>query len=119
MPRVDGVICERMDRPTAAFTTRCLCATAMTAIALLAACRSTPSEAPSRTASPDVWATVNGFDITREQVEKEFRRLRNTSETLSDEELALARLSLIEELVVERILLSKAEGLKIAVSDTE
>jgi len=108
-----------MNRPITAFTARCLCAAAMTVVPVLAACRSTPSAPPARVTSADTWATVNGFDITREQVEKEFRRLRNTSETLSDEELALARLSLLEDLIVERILLTKAEGLKIVVPETE
>lgn len=118
MPRADGVICELMTRPTAAFTARCLFVVAMTAATLVTACRSS-SAPPARTASADTWATVNGVDITREEVEKEFRRLRNTTETLSDEELTLARLSVIEDLILERILLAKAEGLKIAVSDTE
>jgi peptidyl-prolyl cis-trans isomerase SurA len=108
-----------MDRPIAAFTARCLLAIAMTAIALLAACRSTPSETPARTASADTWATVNGVDITREQVDKEFRRLRNSGETLSDEELTLARMNVLEDMIVERILLAKAEALKIVVPETE
>ena len=108
-----------MDRPIAAFTARCLFAIAMTAIALLAACRSTPSETPARTASADTWATVNGVDITREQVDKEFRRLRNSGETLSDEELTLARMNVLEDMIVERILLAKAEALKIVVPETE
>ena len=107
-----------MTRPPAAFTARCLFVVAMTAATLVTACRSS-SAPPARTVSADAWATVNGVDITREEVEKEFRRLRNTTETLSDEELTLARLSVIEDLILERILLAKAEGLKIAVSDTE
>ena len=92
MPRADGVICELMTRPTAAFTARCLFVVAMTAATLVTACRSS-SAPPARTVSADAWATVNGVDITREEVEKEFRRLRNTTETLSDEDLTLARLS--------------------------
>src|SRR5688572_19772436 len=126
MPRVDGVICEPMNRsinPAEAgrheIAARSLFAIAMTAIALLAACRSTPSEPPARTASADTWATVNGADITREQVDKEFRRLRNSAETLSDEELTLARMNVLEDLIVERILLAKAEALKIVVPETE
>ena len=103
----------------AAVAARSLCATALIAIALLAGCRSTPSEAPARTASADTWATVNGVDITREQVDKEFRRLRNSGETLSDEELTLARMNVLEDMIVERILLAKAEALKIVVPETE
>ena len=103
----------------AAVAARCLFATAMTAITLLAACRSTPSETPARTASADAWATVDGVDITREQVDKEFRRLRNSAETLSDEELTLARMNVLEDMIVERILLAKAEALKIVVPETE
>lgn len=83
-----------------------------------AACRSAPS--PSTPAvSPDVWAVVDGREIRREEVEKAFRRARDLSRSLSDEEALTLKLSLLDELVVNEILLARARELKIEVSDTE
>ncbi|HXH26240.1 MAG TPA: SurA N-terminal domain-containing protein [Vicinamibacterales bacterium] len=83
-----------------------------------AACRSAPS--PSTPAvSPDVWAVVDGREIRREEVEKAFRRARDLSRPLSDEEALTLKLSLLDELVVNEILLARARELKIEVPDTE
>ena len=107
-----------MNRPIVALTARRLSAAALATVALLAACRSTPST-PARTVTADTWATVNGVDITREEVEKELRRLRETPEALSDEESTLAKLSIVEDLIVERVLLAKAAALNVTIPDTE
>ena len=107
-----------MNRPIVAVTARRLPAAALATVALLAACRSTPST-PVRTVTADTWATVNGVDITREEVEKELRRLRETPATLSDEESTLAKLSIVEDLIVERVLLAKAAALNVTIPDTE
>jgi peptidyl-prolyl cis-trans isomerase SurA len=109
-----------MIRLSAPHTARRLPAAALAAFALLAAaCRSTPATPPARAVSADTWASVNGVDITRDQVEKDLRRLRNTTETLSEEEALLAKLSIIEDLIVERILLAKATALNVTVPDME
>ena len=107
-----------MNRPIVAVTARRLSAAALATLALLTACRSTPST-PARTVTADTWATVNGVDITRDEVEKELRRLRNTPEALSDEESTLAKLSIVEDLIVERVLLAKATALNVTIPDTE
>jgi peptidyl-prolyl cis-trans isomerase SurA len=93
---------------------------ALAAVALLAsACRSTPSAPPARAVPADTWATVDGRDITREQVEKEFRRLRPGSETLSEAETLVAKLGVLEDLIVEQIILARAPALNVALPDTE
>ena len=108
-----------MNRPIVAVMARCPSVAALATVALLAACRSTPSAPPARTVTADAWATVNGVDITREHVEKELRRLRNTADALSAEESMLANLTILDDLIVERILLAKATALNITIPDTE
>lgn len=85
-----------------------------------ASCRSTPSVSPAaRTVSPDTWAVVDGREITRDEVEKAYRRARDTSQMLSDEEALAAKLTLLNELIVQDILLAKASELKIEVPEGE
>jgi peptidyl-prolyl cis-trans isomerase SurA len=95
-----------------------LLAGAIAAAPLLAACRSTPAPEPAPV-PPDTWATVAGRPITREQVEKEYRRMSDPSATLSDEETLTAKLGVLEDLVVEEILLAKAVELKIELMESE
>jgi parvulin-like peptidyl-prolyl isomerase len=91
---------------------------ALPATGSLAACRSTPA-APAATVSADAWAVVDGREIKRDDVEKAYRRTRDLSQTLSDEEALTAKLSLLNEIIVQDILLAKARALKIELSDTE
>jgi peptidyl-prolyl cis-trans isomerase SurA len=83
-----------------------------------AACRSNPSTS-SRSVSADTWAVVDGREITREDVEQAFRRARDTSQTLSDEEALALKLSLLDELIVQDLLLAKARELKLELPDSE
>jgi peptidyl-prolyl cis-trans isomerase SurA len=82
------------------------------------ACRSTPP-APAATISADTWAVVDGREIKRDEVEMAFRRARDTSQTLSDEEALTAKLSLLNDLIVQDILLAKARELKLEVPQGE
>jgi peptidyl-prolyl cis-trans isomerase SurA len=75
------------------------------------ACRSTPP--PPTPVSPDTWAVVDGRDITREQVDKAYSRVRDASQMLSPEEEMAAKLALLNELIVQDILLAKASTLKV------
>src|SRR5262245_34083160 len=76
-------------RPALAMPRR-FCCTALLAIAACsaAACRS--SSAPAAPAGPlvtaDTWAVVDGREITRQDVEKAFKRSQDPQQTLSDEE---------------------------------
>jgi peptidyl-prolyl cis-trans isomerase SurA len=83
-----------------------------------ASCRSAPDPAPPAV-SPDVWAVVDGREIRRDEVEKAFRRARDLSRPLSDEEALTLKLALLDELIVNEVLLARARELKIEVPDTE
>ena len=83
---------------------------------LAGACRSTPA-APA--VSPDAWAVVDGRQIMREDVEKAYRRAAPPNQKLSDEEALAAKLSLLNDLIVQDLLLAKAAELKIEVPQPE
>jgi peptidyl-prolyl cis-trans isomerase SurA len=90
----------------------------------VSACRSTPAPtaAPPAAATPvsaDTWAVVDGRPITRDTVEKAYRRISNPSEVPSDEEALAAKLNVLGELIAQDILLAKARQLKIDVAETE
>ena len=89
---------------------------ALTAACLAAACRSTPAPAP---VSADTWAVVDGKNITRDDVDKAFRREGNAAPGLSEEETLLAKLGLLDNLIMEEILLAKAGALKVEVPNGE
>jgi len=91
------------------------------AVGFVAACRSTPAPpaTPATTVSPDTWAVVDGRTITRDAVEKAFRRTGNAADSPSDEEAFAAKLSLLNELIVQDILLARARQMKIELPDTE
>ena len=91
---------------------------ALAVLSLLPACRSGSSPAPAAV-SADTWAVVDGRPITRDRVEKEFRRVRQGPQPMTDPEATLAKLSVLEDLIVEEILFAKAASLKIEVSQSE
>lgn len=82
------------------------------------ACQPTPAPAAAPV-SADTWAVVDGREITREDVEKAYRRARDTAQTLSDDEALTAKLNLLDDLIVQEILLAKAGQLKLAVAPGE
>lgn len=82
----------------------------------------TPAAAPP--AGPNVWARVNDKEISRDEVEKAFRREGPTQEQLKqepvpDEQLLNDKLSMVNQLIAQELLLAKAGELKIEVTDTE
>ena len=111
-----------MNRPSFASVPSRLCVAALAAIVLLtlSGCQSKPAAPPpAPVVSADTWATVDGQAITREQVEKEVRRLRQGAEAESAEEALIGKLSVLEEMIVEHILLSRASRLAVSVPETE
>ena len=88
-------------------------------LSLVAACRSAPQTPAVTQVSPDVWAVVNGREIKREDVDKAFQRTGNAAQTLSEEETLAAKLSLLDDLILQDILMEKARGLKVEVPDAE
>jgi peptidyl-prolyl cis-trans isomerase SurA len=93
-------------------------AAVLAAATLAAACRSTSAPAPAQVTA-DTWATVNGKGITRDEVEKSLRRTANPAQTLSDEESTAAKLSILDELITEEVLLGKASALKVEVTESD
>lgn len=91
---------------------------ALAAACLATACRSRPAT-PATTVSADTWAVVDGRPIMREDVEKAYRRTRDASQTLSEDETLTAKLSLLNDLIIQDTLLAKARELKIALPETE
>ena len=84
---------------------------------LLAACQN-GSGSPA-TVSEDTWAVVDGRQITRDEVEKAYRRTQGAGQQLSAEEALAAKLTVLNELIVQDILLAKAQALKVEVPDAE
>lgn len=92
---------------------------ALSAAVLLAGCRSTPGAPAAPAVSADTWAVVDGRPITRDDVEKAFRRAPDSAQGLSDEEALTAKLNLLNDLIVQDVVLAKAGSLKIEVPATE
>ena len=88
------------------------------ALALTVAGCSKENAAPQN-ASADTWATVDGRSIMRDEVEKAFRRTQDAAATLSPEEAMTMKLSILNEMVLQDILVAKARELKIEVTDSE
>ena len=91
----------------------------LTASTLAAGCRSGSQTPATAQASPDTWATVNGREIKREEVDKAYQRTGNAGQTLSEEEVLGAKLSLLDDLILQDILIGKARDLKVEVTDAE
>ena len=87
---------------------------AFPAVAILCACRTAPA-APAAAVSADTWAVVDGRSITRDDVDKAFRRTPEGTQGLADEEALTAKLSLLNDLIVQDIILAKAKVLKLDV----
>lgn len=69
--------------------------------------------------SPDVWATVDGRDIRRDDVEKAYRRTVQPGQPVSDEEALTAKLNLLDQVITEDLLIAKARELNITLPDAD
>jgi parvulin-like peptidyl-prolyl isomerase len=83
---------------------------------LTAACHSKPAAPP---VSANAWAVVNGREITRDDVDKAYRRSDQGAQTLSEEEAFAAKLALLDDLIAQEVFLAKARDLKIDVPASE
>jgi peptidyl-prolyl cis-trans isomerase SurA len=82
------------------------------------ACRATPA-APAKAVSADTWAVVDGREIKKADVDKAYQRAKDSAQVLSPDEEMTAKLSLLNDLIVQDILLSKASTLKLEVPQAE
>jgi peptidyl-prolyl cis-trans isomerase SurA len=88
---------------------------------LAAACRSSvpsSSAAASPAVTADTWAVVDGREIRREDVERAFRRLGQQT-NLSEEEAMTAKLSVLNDYIVQDILIAKAPALKVELPNAD
>jgi peptidyl-prolyl cis-trans isomerase SurA len=70
--------------------------------------------------SPDVWATVNGTSIKRDEVDKYYRtRVSPEGQPPSQEESLSLKLNILDELINNEILLERAKKLNLVASDGE
>ncbi len=92
-------------------------AIALLVTTLVAGCNGAggPGAAAAPKPSANAWAVVNGKEITKDDVEKAYRRAAPEGQTVSDEEALTAKLNLLNEMVVTELLLAKANALKIDV----
>jgi parvulin-like peptidyl-prolyl isomerase len=88
------------------------------AAVLSTACRSTPAT-NQPAVSADTWAVVDGRPITREEIEKAYRRSSDPNQTISSEEALAAKLNLLNDLIAQDLLLAKAGTLKLEVPAAE
>jgi peptidyl-prolyl cis-trans isomerase SurA len=84
--------------------------------ALAAACHSKGAPPP---VSANAWAVVNGREITRDDVEKAYRRADQNAQAVADDEAFAAKLGLLDDLITQELCLAKARELKIEIPDSE
>src|SRR5690349_19913816 len=84
-----------------------VCAVEMACVTM-PACRATPSTAAPITAY--TWAVVDVRAIPRRDGEKAHRRTHDASQTVSEEEALTAKLTLLDDLIMQDILLAKARA---------
>lgn len=85
-----------------------------------AACRSKSAATPAEpTVTADTWAVVDGQTITRADVDTAYRRSQDEAQPLSEEETLTAKLTLLNDLIVQQLLLAKAAALKVDVPQSE
>jgi peptidyl-prolyl cis-trans isomerase SurA len=89
------------------------------AFAVAAAACGSPQADPPRPVSADTWATVDGRAIMGDDVDRMFRRAQGDASALSPEEAMTVKLSILNEMILQDILLAKASALNIQVTDAE
>lgn len=88
--------------------------------ATLAACALAASCKKETAPGPDVWAVVNGKQIARAEVEKYYRtRVNAEAPEPSQEEALSLKLSILDELVNNEIMLERATKMNLIASDAE
>jgi len=89
-------------------------------LAAVAACAFATSCKKEAAPGPDVWATVNSKAISRAEVEKYFRTRVNAEAPAPSQEEALSlKLSILDELINNEILLERASKMNLIATDAE
>lgn len=90
-------------------------AIALTAACSAAACGGGASSTSSGSVSENTWAVVEGRQITRDDVDKAYRRTQQAEQPMSEEEAMTAKLTLLNDLILQDILLARATAAKIEI----
>jgi peptidyl-prolyl cis-trans isomerase SurA len=91
---------------------------ALSVIVVLAGCRPAgPAAQPAPSAN--AWAVVNGREITKDEVDKAYRRMAPDDQQPSEEEVYTAKLNLLSELIVQELLVAKAAELKVELPESD
>ena len=95
-------------------------AVALSVLVLLAGCRQ-PGPAAQPAPSANAWAVVNGHEISKDEVDKAYRRMApdGQQQQPSEEEIYTAKLNLLSELIVQELLVAKAQELKVELPESE
>ena len=89
-------------------------------LSTMAACMFVAACKKEAAVGPDVWATVNSKDISRAEVEKYFRTRVNAEAPAPSQEEALSlKLSILDELINNEILLERASKMNLIATDAE
>ncbi|MGE5359963.1 MAG: SurA N-terminal domain-containing protein, partial [Bacteroidales bacterium] len=83
---------------------------------LTSACQAKPAAPP---VSANAWAVVNGQEITRDDVDKAYRRSDQSAQPAAEDEAFAAKLAVLDDLVIQDLLLARARELKIDVPQAE
>jgi peptidyl-prolyl cis-trans isomerase SurA len=102
-------------------------ATTMVAVAiagaLMGGCQSSkaPAEAPAKAVGADVWATVDGREIHRDEVEKAYRSTvdPSASPAPSADEVLTVKLNVLDELITQDVLVARAKAAGLEASDAD
>lgn len=86
---------------------------------LVAACNRPGGPAAAPAPSANAWAVVNGHEITRDDVEKAYRRAAPETQPASEEEVYTAKLNLLNELIVQELLIARAREIKLELPESE
>jgi peptidyl-prolyl cis-trans isomerase SurA len=92
---------------------------ALAVLSVGTSCREANKTPPAPAVSPNAWAVVDGREISRSDVDKAYQRARDASQPVSEEETLAAKLSLLDDLILQDILLAKARTLNLDVPQTE
>lgn len=106
-----------MSQPIARFPTLL----GLTALVCLSSACQQASTTSSTAVRPDVWATVDGRDISKSDVDKAYGAVTDPTATVSDEEVLGAKLNLVDELINQDLLMvrAKAQGIEAAGTEIE
>jgi peptidyl-prolyl cis-trans isomerase SurA len=89
-------------------------------LAALAVCAMMASCKKEAAPGPDVWAAVNGKEISRAEVERYYRSRVNAEASAPSQEQSLSlKLSILDELINNEILLERATKANLIASDAE